>query len=430
MKPPRTRYTRSGEFNIAFQTFGDGPLDLVFVPGFVTNLDIIWDDAHRAGVLRRMASWGRVVTFDKRNTGLSDRTLRTPTLEERMDDIRAVMDEVGFERAAIIGYSEGGPLSLLFAATYPERVSALVLGATYATPVEMPELEELLALAEEYWGTGLVMQFFDPSVDVDWAARLERGSSTPRGAMEILRANAQLDVSLALPAISVPTLVVHRTGDPLVPIGHGRALAEGIEGAQFVEFAGNSHLAATQEQWNEETEAIEEFLTGARHGGEPDRVLATVLFTDVVESTERLAEMGDSRWRLAIEQLQDETARLVKQFRGQAVKSTGDGMLATFDGPARAVRCASALVERGKRSGLPIRAGLHTGEIEIVTRDIAGIAVHLAKRVESAAAPGRVWVSQTVRDLVTGSGIDFEDRGGHVLKGVPGEWRLYEVASV
>jgi class 3 adenylate cyclase len=426
---PRTRYAKSGELNIAYQVFGAGAFDLVFVPGFVSHLDLAWEDPGRSEVAARWGSFARVIEFDKRNTGLSDRTTSVPTLEERMDDIRAVMDAAGSERAAIMAYSEGGPLAMLFAATYPERVSALVLGATWHVAVDRPDLEAQLDLVERYWGSGTVMQFFDPSVDREWAARYERSSATPRGAAEILRLNARTDVRAAVDVIRVPTLVLHRTGDPVVPIEAGRDLAAAIEGARLVELAGDSHLPTTVEEWHAECNIVEEFLTGEVRSVEPDRVLATVLFTDVVDSTGRAARIGDAKWRAELERLESEATRLLRQHRGTLVKSTGDGVLATFDGPARAVRCAAAVVERAELLGVEIRAGLHTGEVEVRSADIAGIAVHLAKRVESAAAPSTVWVSQTVRDLVTGSGIEFIDRGTHELKGVPGEWRLYEVAG-
>ena len=427
---PRTRYAMSGGLNIAYQEFGDGPLDLVHVPGFISHLDLAWEDPNRAEAARRWSAFARVLVFDKRNTGLSDRTSAAPTMEERMDDIRAVMEDAGVERAAIIGISEGGPLAVLFAATYPERVTSLVLISTYARLVAKADLEERLADVERYWGTGLVIQQFDPGSDLDWAARFERSAATPRAAAEILRLNVQLDVSAALPAISCPALVVHRRNDPIVPIEGGRELAAGIAGARLVELDGDSHLARTPEEWDVQLDLVEEFLTGAARTSDPDRVLATVLFTDVVDSTATAASLGDREWRHRLGQLQDQTDRLIRQFGGRRVKTTGDGVLATFDGPARGIRCARAVADRAASSGLPIRAGLHAGEVEIVGDDVAGIAVHLAKRVESSAAPGTVYVSQTMRDLIAGSSIELADRGMHELKGVPGSWMLYEVLAV
>jgi class 3 adenylate cyclase len=427
---PRTRYARSGELNIAYQVLGDGPMALVSIPGFVSHLDLAWEDPHRAEAARRWATFAKVVLFDKRNTGLSDRTAGPPTMEERMDDIRAVMDDAGIERAALVGVSEGGPLALLFAATYPERVDALALLATYGRIDPPDDFEERLQGLHDTWGTGFPMQYFDPSCDLEWAARFERSSATPRIATEILRLNLALDATPALPAISAPTLLIHRRGDPIIPLAAAQELVQGIDGAHLVVLDGDSHLPGTSDEWAEQLDLIEEFLTGATVASEPDRVLATVLFTDIVDSTATAVALGDREWRQRLGKLQDQTDRLVRQFGGRRVKTTGDGILATFDGPARAIRCARTLTERATASGLPIRAGLHTGEVELVGDDIAGIAVHLAKRVESAAAAGTVYVSQTVRDLIAGSPIALTPRGTHELKGVPGSWDLFEVESV
>ncbi|HVF32855.1 MAG TPA: adenylate/guanylate cyclase domain-containing protein [Acidimicrobiales bacterium] len=426
---PRTRYARSGDLDIAYQIDGEGPRNLVRVPGFVSHLDLMWENPRIAEAARRYSTFARVLSFDKRNTGLSDRTATCPTLEERMDDIRAVMDDAGLETAVVLGVSEGGPLAVLFAATYPERVEALVLGATYARLTPPPDLEERLAFLEENWGTGVPLQFFLAGSDPEWAARYERSAASPRVAVEILRMNVLIDVTPALAAVSAPTLVMHRTGDPVVPIAAGRELAEGIAGARFVEFPGHTHAPLTDKAWSDEHDVVEEFLTGAARTSDPDRVLATVLFTDVVDSTSTAAALGDREWRHRLGQLQDHTDRLIRQFGGRRVKTTGDGVLATFDGPARGIRCARAVTDRASSTGLAIRAGLHAGEVELVGDDVAGIAVHLAKRVESAAAPGRVYVSQTVRDLIAGSPIELADRGTHELKGIPGSWTLYEVMS-
>ena len=426
---PRTRYARSGDLNIAYQVLGDGPLHLVWIPGFVSHLDLSWEDPHRTGASRRCATFSRVLFFDKRNTGLSDRTATAPTMEERMDDIRAVMDDAGIERAALVGVSEGGPLALLFAATYPERVEALVLLSTYARLDAPPDLEERLALLHDLWGSGLAFQYFDPSADREWAARFERSAATPRAAVEILRLNVVLDASAALPAISAPTLVVHRRDDPIVPLSAAEGLTAGIAGARLVVLEGDSHLPSTTEAWEADVSLVEEFLTGAAGVSEPDRVLATVLFTDVVSSTATVSALGDREWSHRLGRLQGDTDRLIRQFGGRRVKTTGDGVLATFDGPARGIRCARAITERATAAGLPIRAGLHAGEVELVGDDIAGISVHLAKRVESAAATGTVYVSQTMRDLIAGSSIELAERGTHELKGIPGAWALYEVLS-
>ena len=430
-RPPRTRYAKSGDLNIAYQVFGEGDIDVVFVPGFISHLDLAWENPVRSAGMVQLASFARVITFDKRGTGLSDRDVNAVTgVEERMDDIRAVMDAAGCERAALIGYSEGGPMAIMFAATYPERVTALVLGGTFARLDAPVDLDEQLAALEESWGSGLALStVFIPGVDREFAARYERSAATPRAAAEILRANVMIDVTAALSAISVPTLVLHRARDPLVPVEMGRALAAGIRGARLVERDLEHHLPSTIREWEEEIGEVEEFLTGARHAPEPDRVLATVMFTDIVDSTQRAAAEGDSAWRDRLEHHHRRVRRLVEQHRGRQIKTTGDGVLATFDGPARGVRCAKAIVDSSREDGLTIRAGLHTGEVELVDDDVAGIAVHLASRVESAAAPGRVYVSPTVHDLVIGSGIAFADKGHHQLKGIPGEWRLYEVTS-
>ena len=347
-----------------------------------------------------------------------------------MDDIRAVMDTAGFDRAGLIGVSEGGPLAVMFAATYPERVSALVLASTYAEPLDRPDLQAELGFVEENWGTGLVMStVFMPGCDRDWAARYERSAATPKAAAALLRMNASLDITGVLSAISVPTLVIHRTGDPVIPIELGRRLAAGIPGAQFAELEGTTHVPSTEQEMEEQSGLIEEFFTGTRQAPDRDRVLATVMFTDICSSTERAASAGDRAWRDILERHHREMTRLVERYRGRQVKSTGDGVLATFDGPSRAVRCAAEIVETARRSGIEVRAGLHTGEVELIGDDIAGIAVHTAQRVEAKAEPGRVFVSQTVRDLLAGSGLELEDRGTHDLKGVPGEWRLFAVAG-
>lgn len=428
---PRTGYAKSGGLSIAYFTLGDGPLDIVFVPGFISHIDIGWEEPMQRHVTERLASFSRYITFDKRGTGLSDRSVSAlSSIEERMDDIRAVMDAVQCKRAALIGYSEGGPLALLFAATYPERVSALVLSGTYGRLAPRADLEEQLALLEANWGNGLaISRVFRRGTDQDWAARYERGSATPQAAAELLRMNTSLDVTSALPAISVPTLVIHRTNDPVVSFEHGRDLAAGIDGATFREVDGDSHLPASTHEWNDELDVIEEFITGARPVAEADRVLATVMFTDICASTERAAAAGDRAWRDVLERHHRDVSALVERYRGRQVKSTGDGVLATFDGPSRAVRCASEVVESARRAGVEVRAGLHTGEVELIGDDIAGIAVHLAQRVESKAEPGRVFVSQTVRDLLAGSGVELEERGVHTLKGVPGDWQLFAVAA-
>jgi class 3 adenylate cyclase len=422
---PLTRYALSGDVSIAYQLFGDGPVNLVWAPGFVSHLDLDWDSGVHAHVNRRLAAFSSCIHFDKRGTGLSDRSIDTASIDDRMDDIRAVMDDAAMERAALMGGSEGGPLAILFAAMYPDRVSALVLNASYAEPLEVPDLDGRLDKVESYWGSGRPMRTFDPLMDVEAAARYERSTATPRMAAFILRINTTMDVRAALPAISCPTLVTHRTGDPVIPVAYGRKLAAAIPHCRYIERPGDSHRAATLEEVDQDLDDIEEFLTGVRRGSDPDRMLMTVLFTDIVSSTARVGLIRDRGWRVELENHGREADRLVRQFRGRVVKSTGDGILAVFDGPSRAVRCAIALVERAKHADLVLRAGLHAGEIELINDDVAGIAVNLAQRVEATAHPGEVLVSQTVRDLLAGSDIHLTDRGHHTLKGFDEPWHLF-----
>jgi pimeloyl-ACP methyl ester carboxylesterase len=444
MSPPITRYARSGNVNIAYQVVGTGPLDLVFVPGWISHLELAWDDPPHARLLRRLASFSRLICFDKRGTGLSDRvgTHELPTLEQRMDDVRAVMDAVDSEHAALFGFSEGGAMSILFAATYPERATALVLYASLANWVrddDSPWLptreqhEEVARLYERRWGEPVGASAFAPTMakDPDFRRRfgtLLRTAASPGAAVALLRMNFELDVRPALPLVRVPTLVVHRTGDRTISIESGRHLAAHIPDAHLVELEGDDHLP-----WVGDSDAIvdeiEEFLTGVRHGAEPDRLLATVLFTDIVASTERAAALGDRRWREVLDAHTVEVARHLDRFRGRQVKWLGDGVLAIFDGPARAIRCGRALVEESRRLGVEIRVGLHAGECEVIGDDVGGLAVHIAARVMARAGPGEVLLSGTVKDLVAGSGIEFADRGSHRLKGVPGDWRLFSVVG-
>ena len=446
MTTPEVRYARSGDVHIAYQVTGDGPRDLVWVPGWVSNLQVMWEDPGYARFLRRLGSFARLILFDKRGTGLSDRVAidQLPTMEERMDDIRAVMQAAGSERAALFGASEGGPLCALFAASYPERTEALVMFGAYARwepdppdyPYGVPRdvVEQFNRAAEATWGDNAhLLQIWAPTVadDVAMQARWNRylvQAASPAAASAFTRMNAEIDIRHVLPVIRVPTLVIHRTGDRLTDVRHSRYLAENVPSARYVELPGSDHLWFVGD-WEAVVEEVEEFLTGVRPGREPDRVLTTVLFTDIVGSTRRAAALGDRRWQDVL----SEHDRLVREelgrFRGREVKTAGDGFLATFDGPARAIRCAREIVEAVRDLGLEIRAGLHTGEIELVGDDIRGIAVHIGARVSGLAEPGEVLVSSTVKDLVAGSGIEFEDRGPHELKGVPDEWRLFAVTS-
>jgi class 3 adenylate cyclase len=434
MDLPETCYAKSGDVHIAYQVIGRGRLDLVFVPGFVTNLDLWWDDPSSAHFFSRLAAFSRLILFDKRGTGLSDRMAGIANLEDRMDDVRAVMDATGCERAALFGVSEGGPMSLLFAATYPERAHALALYGSYARHPTISEynIAQHIELIDRVWGTGeYIARFMVPGKAADEGirrtlARRERQGATPSAASAILRMNSEIDARHILPTIRVPTLVLHRVGDTRVTVDAGRYLASHIPGAKYVELPGTDHNFLNERDITDRiVDEVEEFLTGSRTAAEPDRVLATVLFTDIVDSTKRAAELGDRDWRLLRDRHDDAVRQELARYRGREVKTLGDGFLATFDGPARAVRCASAIIETVRRLGMAVRSGLHTGEIEIQRDDVAGIAVHIAARVAGMAEAGEVLVSNTVRDLVAGSGLRFHDRGTHALKGLPEPLRLF-----
>ena len=433
---PETRYARCGNLHIAYQVVGEGPPDLVFVPGVASHLEHQWDEPLQAAFFHRLASFSRLIRFDKRGAGLSDRAERMPAIEERMDDVRAVMDAVGSERAAILGLSEGGPMGIVFAATHPDRTSQLILWNTFArlgwAPGTFEERRQQIREArlrqyEEGWGTGSLIGRFVPSAAADpnfrdWWGRFERLSMSPGAAVEAMRVNFEIDVRDILPSVRVPTLVIRNEGDH-VPREGQRYLADQIPGARYVELPGSDHFA-----WREEdgvTQEIQEFLTGERTVPEIERILATILLTDIVGSTDRAAELGDHRWRELLNRHDALVERVLGRFRGHLVDKTGDGILATFDGPARAIRCATTITESVRGIGLEVRAGLHTGEVEIRGDRLAGIAVHIASPVCNLAGPGQVLLSRTVKDLVAGSGICFADRGSHILKGVPGEWDLF-----
>jgi class 3 adenylate cyclase len=440
-----TRYARSGEVSIAYQVVGDGPFDLVYVPGFVSNIELMWEEPGLARFLERLASFSRLILFDKRGTGLSDPVPNDglPTLEERMDDVRAVMDAVGSKRAALLGHSEGGNMCVLFSATHPERTTALLLVGSYAKRIRSedypwaPTVEERAREIEETeatWGSPEAFRALAPSKENDpdfqrWIGRYLRQSASPKAAAALLRMNTQIDVRNVLPTIGVPTLLLYRTHDADVHVDEGRYVAERIPGSTFVELPGADHL-----MWTGDADAlldeVEGFLTGVRRGPDPDRVLATVLFTDVVGSTETATRVGDRAWRSLLERHHQVVRRALARWRGREIETAGDGFLATFDGPARAIRCAVAASEGIRDLGLQIRAGLHTGEVEIAGGDVRGIAVHIGSRVAGLAGPGEVLVSRTVADLVAGSGIVFAERGEHELKGVSGTWLVYAVESV
>ena len=431
---PVTRYAKSGDVHVAYQAFGDGPINLVMVPGFVSNVENYWDEPDFARFLGRLGSYARVVTFDKRGTGMSDRVAELPGLDQRMDDLRAVMDAAGMEQAALLGISEGAPLSVLFAATYPDRCRALVLYGSFSRfsywfPTDAA-LAAFFAYVDRSWGTGGSVQRFAPSRANDstfqrWWGRNERLGASPAAVTALMRMNSQIDISGILPAVRVPTLVIHRTGDKTVSIEGGRDVAARIPGARLIEFPGTDHLFYVGESANEISDAIEEFLTGSRAPVAVDRVLATVLFTDIVGSTEKAAAIGDQRWRDLLDKHHGAIRRNLQRFRGREIKTTGDGFLATFDGPARGVRCACTIAEEIKPLGIEIRAGLHTGECEMMGDDVGGIAVHIGARVAALAGASEVLVSSTVKDLVAGSGLRFSDRGAKSLKGIPGEWRIF-----
>jgi pimeloyl-ACP methyl ester carboxylesterase len=440
--PPRTRYAKSGDASIAYQVVGDGPIDVVLVLGYATHLDVQWESPPFARFFDRIGSFARLIIFDKRGTGLSDPVHDVPTLEQRVDDVRAVMDAAGSERAAMFGVSEGGPMCVLFAATHPERVSALVLHGAMGRTTEAPDYpwaspaEALRESAAEfiapYWGQDAqgMVELFAPSLAGDpavaeFTARMERAAASPAMVQKIFEMFLDIDVRAILPTIHVPTLVLHRHGDRVVHRRAGEELAAQIRGAKYVELPGIDHLP-----WAGDADAvlgeIEEFLTGARSVPEPDRVLATVMFADIVGSTERAAELGDARWRELLAAHQAAVKREVIRFNGRHVKSLGDGCLATFDGPARAIRCGHAIAQAARSLGLEVRVGLHSGEVELMDDDdVGGIAVHVAARVGAVADAGEVLVSSTVKDLVAGSGIPFEDRGTQRLKGIADERQLF-----
>jgi class 3 adenylate cyclase/alpha-beta hydrolase superfamily lysophospholipase len=421
---------------------GEGPIDIVWVPTWIHQAEHVWEEPTIAATFERMGSFARLITFDRRGSGLSDPMVGAPTLEEQMDDVLAVMRAAGCERAAIFGMLEGGPMAALFAATHPDRTGALILYATFARATWAPDYdwawhpEERAARMEssaEHWGEGLVISGLAPErferdpAFREWAAGLERLAASPGGIRRIFELIGEYDVRHVLPSVRVPTLVMHRREDTFINIEHSRFIADRIPGARLVELEGSSNLFSIGDEEVLVGE-IEEFLTGTRHEREPDRMLATVLFTDICDSTKRAAELGDRRWRNLLESHDDLIRRALERHRGRVVKRTGDGFLATFDGPARAIRAAASIAEGVRTIGIEVRAGLHTGELEVMSSDVGGLAVHIGARVMGEADAGEVLVSSTVKELVVGSGIEFRDRGRRDLKGVPGEWRLFAVA--
>jgi pimeloyl-ACP methyl ester carboxylesterase/DNA-binding winged helix-turn-helix (wHTH) protein len=433
------KYARSGDVNIAYRVFGDGPRDMVLIPGTLSHVELYWEYPVQEYLLKRLTSFARVIVFDKRGQGLSDRVLADQTLDERIGDVRAVMDAAGSKCATVYGWSEGGPMSLMFAATYPERTSALVLYGTFASIraglagwYDPEQFERDLGELSAHWGEGRLVAANSPSqvnneAFVRAVGRLERASASPASIVALFRANYEIDVRHILPSIHLPTLVLHRAGDALVPVAAGRYLAEHIPGAKYVEVPGDDHFVSDLETQDIIADEIEEFITGAPHRPEPDRVLATVMFTYIVNSSERAAQMGDQRWGELLRSYYEMLRMGLATFRGREVKTTaGDGLLATFDGPARAIQFACSARSKVRRLGLQIRTGLHTGECELIGHDVGGIAVHIAAQVASQANPNQVLLSSTVKDLAAGCRLQFADRGMHTLNGVSGEWHLFE----
>jgi class 3 adenylate cyclase len=435
---PETRYVFSGDVSVAYQVMGAAPVDIIVVPGLFSHVEFLHEMPGYTAFLRSMAKYARVVTFDKRGQGLSDRISGAPSLEERMDDLRAIMDEIGSRRAVLFGFSEGCPLSILFAATHPSRVSHLILFGGFARGADRISEDAWPQHVDEIvrnWGTGETIRALSPSQIVNSGAiarfaKFERLSSSPGALRVLLSLHRQIDVSSILSNLRVPTLILHRQTDAQVPIAAGRKLAERIPGAKCIEYAYGDHYF-----WVGETNPvlgdIEEFITGHRESvsEELERVLATVLFTDIVGSTQSAEQMGDRRWRELLDNHDQLAQQMVVKYRGSLIKSTGDGILATFDGPGRAVRCALAFGSASQEIGLPLRAGLHTGEIEIRGKDIGGIAVHTAARVMAKSQTNEVLVSRVVTDLVAGAGLRFAERGSFELKGLSGQWDLFAVVG-
>jgi class 3 adenylate cyclase len=436
VKRPETQFAKNGDLSIAYQVVGDGPIDLVFVPGFMSHVELNWDYLFMSCALERLAGFSRLVVFDKRGSGLSDRSLGAGTLEDRMNDIGVVMDAVGFERAALVGISNGAPLAALFAATYPNRVTSLALLMAGCPGLKPPgeAFEQTLDLVREFWTTGLVVNTLvqhapDPDEAVAQLARFERYCCTAAVAVEILRRGAESDLRPFLPLIQAPTLVVNQRRDPIVSVDEGTYLADNIAGARHVVGEGDFHASWRPADYEASLRDIEEFLTGQRGPAvsAPERVLSTVVFTDIVQSTDLAVDLGDANWRKLLDRYDEICADEVARHRGVLVKQTGDGMLAHFDGPGRAVSCALTINDQVGSLGLRTRSGVHTGEVELRGGDLSGISVHIASRVMSTADVGEVFVSRTVKDLTIGADLEFVDRGEHELKGVPGSWPLFAV---
>lgn len=437
---PETHYAHAGSISIAYQVFGDGPVDLVLVPGWVSHVDVFWDEPIVARFLLRLAQFSRVILFDKRGTGLSDRVTDTPSLEERMDDVRTVLDEVGSKRAALAGYSEGGPMCILFATTYPERTQALITIGSFPRRQAAPDFPfgtgdrksaEFFEMIRTQWGGPLDIDQRAPTLSTDprfckWWARFLRAGASPSAVIALQQANAQIDVRALLPSVRVPTLLLHAIHDRIISVDASRYMASHIHGSTLIEMDSEDHLPFG-DCADQITAEIEHFLTGKHETPEIDRVISTVMFTDIVGSTKLAEELGDTRWRDLLVAHHDTVRKELAIYRGHEVKTTGDGFHATFDGPARAIQCGVAIVDAVRDLGIEVRVGIHTGECELVDGGVEGVAVHIAARVAELAEPHRVLVSQTVKDLVAGAGISFEDRGLHSMKGVSEQWRVFQV---
>jgi class 3 adenylate cyclase len=436
---PEVRYAKSGDVSIAYQVVGEGSFDIVYVPGSFSNVELSWTNPRIAAFYRRLASIGRLILFDKRGTGLSDRVVEVSTLEERMDDVRAVMDAIGSKRAALFGYSEGGPMCALFAATYPERTLALIMAGGYARRLRTadypygPNIEQhesWMAEVARAWGGPVGLEDRAPTLAKfrQWWSHYLRVSASPSAVIALIRANAEIDIRHILPSIRAPTLVLHCSGDRAMEVGHSRYLASQIAGAKLVIIESGDHLPYASGS-AEIVSNVREFLTGQRHAHQSDSVLCTILFTDIVGSTEKVIAAGDRRWADLLEAHNSAVRRELAAYRGREINTTGDGFMAIFDGPARAVRCAFAIKETVRLVGVEIRSGIHTGECEMRRDSVTGLSVHIAARIAALASAGSIVASRTVKDLVAGSGITFEDLGDHNLKGVSDQWHLYRVVS-
>ncbi|MBC8442070.1 MAG: adenylate/guanylate cyclase domain-containing protein [Deltaproteobacteria bacterium] len=436
MEQIQTRYARNADIHVAYQVFGEGDVDLIFVPGFISHIENYWDEPNLARWLRRLGSFSRTILFDKQGTGLSDRVGTIPGLDVRMDDVCSVMDAEGIEKAAIFGISEGGSLTTLFAASHPDRVRALILFGAFARfsswIPNQEAMESFFQYIDNDWGRGESLMMFAPTMENDptfkqWWGKFERLGGSPGSVKNLILMNSRIDIADILPSVKVPALVIHRRDDIAVDVEAGRFLAQSIPNAKYKELSGVDHVPWVGKSSNQILNEMSMFLTGAFPQMEMDRILTTVLFTDIVESTRHLLEMGDQRWRNLLERHHGIVRENLKQFRGQEIDTAGDGFFAIFNGPARAIHCACAITGAVKGLGISIRAGLHTGECEVSAGKVSGIAVHIGSRVMGQAGPGEVLVSSTVKDLVAGSGLHFIDREGITLKGIPGERRLFAV---